>query len=145
VSCIAVHRESLGNVDSHRLDVTAELQLEQIAVAFGGPHGQIRHVASPQLEPQVIASVDHGGRLDDLEVVGVQAVSQPQQCRQAPDKRSVVVIEGHVVGMAVGRQGLAVIAGDIGDQVAFSGGEPVQVGVADQVQRVLVVGRLGTA
>ena len=88
MSCIAVHRESLRNVDSHRLDVTAELQREQIAVAFGGPHGQIRHVASPQLEPQVIASVDHGGRLDDLEVVGVQAVSQPQQRRQAPDKSS---------------------------------------------------------
>jgi hypothetical protein len=97
----------------------------------------------PQLEPQVIAAVDHGGRLDDLEVVGVQAVSQPQQRRQAPDKRSVVVIEGHVLGMAVGWQGLAVVAGDVGDQVAFSGAEAVQVGVADQIQRVLVVGRLG--
>jgi hypothetical protein len=44
--------------------------------------------------------------------------------------------------MPVGREGLAVVAGDVGDQVPLPGAEPVQVGVADEIQRVLVVGRV---
>jgi hypothetical protein len=78
-------------------------------------------------------------------VIGVQAVGQPQQRRQAPHQGPVVLVEGHVVGVPVGRQGLAVVAGDVGDQLALPWREPVQVGVADQVERVLVVGRLATA
>ena len=101
-----------------------------------------RGVAGPELEAHVVALVDHGGLLDDLEVVGVQAIGQPQEGRQAPHGRPVVVVQGHVLGMPVGRERPAVVAGDVGDQVALAGGEAVQVGVADQVQRVLVVGRL---
>ena len=44
--------------------------------------------------------------------------------------------------MPVGREGLAVVAGDVGDQGPLPGREPVQVGVADEIERVLVVGRV---
>src|SRR5215207_3841977 len=75
----AALRWRLGDLYGDGLDAAAELQLEQVAVAFGGPHGLVGLVAGAQFEAEVVALIDHGGFLDDLEVAGVQAVGQPQQ------------------------------------------------------------------
>jgi hypothetical protein len=75
VSCIAVHRESLGNVDRHRLDVTAELQLEQIAVAFGLGQPQRLAFAGDRHKGPVGLAVNHH------QVDGVRADIQDGQAQ----------------------------------------------------------------
>jgi hypothetical protein len=67
-----------GDLGRDRFDVAAELQLEQVAVALGRPHVEIGHVAGAELESNVVASVDHGDCLDDLEgglVAGAKAAA----------------------------------------------------------------------
>ena len=65
----------LGDLDGDGFDVAAELQLEQVAVAFCCPQVQLGGVAG-RSSRQMVALVDHGGCLDDLEVVVIQAVGQ---------------------------------------------------------------------
>jgi hypothetical protein len=69
----------------------------------------------------VVALVDHGGRLDDLEVVGIQAVGQPSRAARRRGRVRSASLRAHVFGVLVGRQGLALVAGDVGDQVARPG------------------------
>ena len=120
-------------------DTPFEAVFEHVDFMHGAPEIELGVSLGPDTEADGVIA-DGGFELGDVaEVTTVEAVGDAEDAGELPDEGAAGGFEGDEVGVVFLGEAFAMVAGDVGDDVEFIGGEAFEIAVLDEVARMLVM------
>src|SRR5215213_11586780 len=113
--------------------------LEHVALFLGGPDFLVAGACAREPDADFAARAFDVEAADVAVVAAVERVGHAEDAAELPDGLAVLLGERGVILVPLLRERAAVVAGHVGDDLALGLGEARQLGVLDEVERVLVV------
>jgi hypothetical protein len=108
-------------------------------MAARGPQLELGVAAGADLEQPVLAAIVEIDAGDRLGVAAIEALGQPHNRRQRPDRAAPPARQIPVPFVAPLRRRLTVVAGDQGDRLDLFGIEAAQIAILDQIVRMTMM------
>jgi len=121
------------------VEFAVEGRLEHVALEAGGPEFELGVGGCREKDGDGAFAGDGAEGGDVAVVAAVEGVGDAKEAGEFPHEVARGGVEGDVIGVGFFRQGFAVIAGDVGEDVELVQGEAVEIAVLDEIERMLVV------